>query len=79
MGRTAADVQQVVSFAPRDNDRACLRLHAGSQAQPPTVSPQFVEFYKYFRDIGIYDGEAGMRPATLRWKQQLQLPLVPKH
>ena len=77
MTKTSADVQQIVSFAPRDSDRGWQRLVAASQQDPPAVSAQFVEFYKYFRDIGLYDGEGGVRPATLTWKTELQLPHAP--
>jgi hypothetical protein len=70
-------VRQIISFAPRDSDRGWERLVAASQQDPPAVSAQFVEFYKYFRDIGIYDGEGGVRPATLTWKTELQRPLAP--
>jgi hypothetical protein len=77
MTKTSADVRQIISFAPRDSDRGWERLVAASQQDPPAVSVQFVEFYKYFRDIGIYDGEGGVRPATLTWKTELQRPHAP--
>ncbi len=67
-----------VNFEPRDADEGWQRLLAGSQQQPPTVSPQFVEFYKYFRNIGLYDGEGNQRAATRTWKSQQALPYAPK-
>lgn len=78
MEKTSAPVDTIISFAPRDSDRGWQRLLDGSQQEPPTVSPQFVEFYKYFRDIGIYDGEGHRRPSTDTWQQRLALPYVPK-
>jgi hypothetical protein len=78
MTKTSAPVDSIISFAPRDSDRGWQRLLEGSQQDPPTVSPQFVEFYKYFRDIGLYDGEGGTRPATDTWKRWLALPHVPE-
>jgi hypothetical protein len=71
-------VEDVISFAPRDSDLGWQRLLAGSLQNPPTVSANFVEFYKYFRNIGIYDGNGNPRAATDRWKQELALPYTPK-
>ena len=78
MEKTSAKVETIISFAPRDSDRGWERLLQGSQQDPPVVSPQFVEFYKYFRDIGIYDGEGNRRPSTDTWQQRLALPYTPK-
>jgi hypothetical protein len=76
--KSASDFKLVISFAPRDSDLGWQRLLAGSQQTPPTVSPQFVEFYKYFRDIGIYDGDGLPRQVTTTWRERLALPYVPK-
>jgi len=71
-------VEFVVNFRVRDGDQGWERQRQMSLEDPPRISPLFVEFYKYFRDIGIYDGEGGDRPATLRWRSTFQLPLQPK-
>ena len=77
--KSRADFKFVINFAPRDSDLGWQRLLAASQQDPPTVSPQFVEFYKYFRDIGIYDGDGNPRPVTTTWRERLALPHVPKY
>jgi len=78
MEKTHVNVEDVISFAPRDSDLGWQRLLAGSLLNPPTVSPEFVEFYKYFRNIGIHDGEGNDRSATRTWKSELALPYSPK-
>jgi hypothetical protein len=78
MEKTRSRVEDVISFAPRDSDLGWQRLLEDSEQNPPTVSPEFVEFYKYFRNIGIYDGEGNPRAATATWKGELALPNVPK-
>lgn len=71
-------VDFLVNFRVRDGDHGWERQRQLSLEDPPTISPLFVEFYKYFRDIGIYDGEGADRPATRRWRSTFQLPLLPK-
>jgi hypothetical protein len=76
--RSPVPVEFFVNFQPRDADLGWSRLRDGSLANPPTVSPQFVEFYKYFRDIGLYDGAGDPRPALQTWREHLARPLTPR-
>lgn len=66
-------VEFVISFKVRDSDLAWQRQNDSG------VNPAFVEFYKYFRDIGIYDGNGLERPSTLTWRNELALPRMPKN
>jgi hypothetical protein len=76
--RSPVPVEFLVSFQPRDADLGWARLLAASQQTPPTVSPQFVGFYKYFRDIGLYDGDGYPRPALDTWREHLARPYSPR-
>ncbi len=67
-------VEFVISFRIRDGDIGWERQRQLSLTDPPGISPLFVEFYKYFRDIGIYDGPGNPRRSTTRWLSTLQLP-----
>jgi hypothetical protein len=71
-------IEFVVSFQVRDNDYAWERLRQKSLLTPPEVSPMFVEFYKYFRDIGLYDGDGVPRPSSSFWLETLAKPYVPR-
>jgi hypothetical protein len=64
-------VEFVVNFLVRDMDLQWERLVATAE------NPRAVEFYKYFRDLGLYDGGGAPRPSLLTWTKYLQLPLVP--
>lgn len=68
----------LTNFRTLDGDRQWQRLLDWSLQQPPLVSPQFVEFYKYFRDIGLFDGDGNQRPATEVWRQHLNQPYMPQ-
>ena len=68
-------VEFMVNFRVRDGDPGWERQRQLSLAVPPLISPLFVEFYKYFRDIGTYDGDGVDRLATARWRSTFQLPL----
>jgi Dockerin type I domain len=76
--KTTAPFEFIVSYSPRDSDLGWERLLQGSLENPPTVSPRFVEFYKYFKSIGVYDGAGNERAATRTWKDELALPYGPK-
>ncbi len=76
LDRQPNPVEFVVSFQIRDGDIGWQRQWEGSQQNPPTVNPTFVEFYKYFRDIGIYDGDGTLRPSGDTWLRELALPRV---
>lgn len=65
-------VEFLISWQVRDSGYAWERRRAAG------FNPIFLEFYKYFRDIGIYDKDGGERPATRRWRDELALPRVPK-
>lgn len=76
--RSPVPVEFFVNFQPRDADLGWERLRQGSLQTPPTVSPQFVEFYKYFRDIGLYDGDGNERPTLATWREHLTRRFVPR-
>lgn len=40
-------------------------------------NPRFVQFYPYFRDLGVYAGDGVARPSLSTWTRYFQLPLVP--
>ena len=71
-------VEFFINFRVRDGDMGWERQRQLSLMDPPQISPLFVEFYKYFRDIGVYDGDGLDRPGTERWRSTFQLPLQPK-
>src|SRR5262249_36201355 len=75
---SSAPVEFIINFRLRDGDYEWQRELARSQLDPPQVSPLFVEFYKYFRDIGIYDGDGLDRLVTKTWTDRLALPYAPK-
>jgi hypothetical protein len=76
--KTPAPFEFLVSYAPRDSDLGWQRLLEGSLQNPPTVSARFVEFYKYFRSIGLYDGAGNERAATRTWTTEVARPFAPK-
>lgn len=66
-------VELVTAFQVRDSDLLIQRLAA---TEP---DPRFLEFYKYFRSIGLYGPYGGERPATTTWRKEFALPLAPKN
>ena len=76
--RAPVPIEFFVNFRTLDGDQQWQRLLAWSQQQPPLVSAQFVEFYKYFRDIGIFDGAGLPRAATAVWREELARPYQPR-
>lgn len=64
-------VEFVVNYAVRDIDLHWQRLVEEAE------NPRFVEFYKYFRDLGLYDGAGQPRPSLDTWTRYYHLPLVP--
>ncbi|TAK77415.1 MAG: hypothetical protein EPO12_14790 [Aquabacterium sp.] len=64
-------VDFVVNFQVRDSDMQWKRMN---DATPGAL---FVEFYQYFRDIGLYDGDGNTRPSLDTWKSYFNLPIVP--
>jgi hypothetical protein len=77
--RAPVPVDFYVNFRTRDGDRQWQHMVEWSQQVPPLVSERFVEFYKYFRDIGILDGEGQPRAATPVWRDELARPYEPRH
>lgn len=66
----------VTNWQVRDNDFSWQRRK--DQADLGNLDPLFVEFEKYFRDIGLIDGDGGEdRPALARWRELLSRPVVP--
>lgn len=71
-------VRFLVNFRTRDGDLQWQRMLEWSQEDPPRISAQFVEFYKYFRDIGIFDGNGHARPVTQIWREHLARAYEPR-
>lgn len=65
-------VEFVISWQVRDSDKMWERRRDAG------FDPIFLEFYKYFRDIGLYDADGNERPAARRWREELALPRIPK-
>ena len=76
LARHPNPVEFVINFKVRDGDHGWQRQYEGSIADPPTVNPTFVEFYKYFRDIGIFDGDGVLRAGGYLWEAIVGLPHV---
>jgi hypothetical protein len=76
--RAPLPVRFLVNFRTRDGDLQWLRMREWSQQEPPLISAQFVEFYKYFRDIGLFDGDGNVRPALAVWREHFARPYQPK-
>jgi hypothetical protein len=76
--RAPLPVRFLVNFRTRDGDLQWQRMLAWSQQDPPLISAQFVEFYKYFRDIGLFDGDGHVRPALTVWREHFARPYQPK-
>lgn len=65
-------VEFVINYEIRDTDLAWNRLKATASDE------RFIEFYKYFRDMGLYDGDGRERPALGVWQKELALPYAPR-
>jgi hypothetical protein len=63
-------VEFVVNYIVRDIDMQWNRLLIEAE------NPRFVQFYQYFRDLGLYDGDGLARPSLATWTRYFQLPLV---
>jgi hypothetical protein len=70
MEKSASPAEFLINFHLRDNDYSWERLR--DNAPPGSL---FIEFYKYFRDIGIFDGDGKPRPSARTWETILDLPL----
>lgn len=66
----------VVSYTPFDMTPFMDRLRAGAAQKPPTVSPDLVEFFKYFEFMGLFQLNAPPRPAGNLVSNFVTLPLV---
>lgn len=71
LSKLSNPVSFVVNFQVRDSDLQWQRMN---QANP---GDRFVEFYQYFRDIGLYDGDGNARASLGTWQGYFGLPLVP--
>lgn len=65
-------VEFIINYEIRDTDYAWQRLAVGAP------DPRFVEFYKYFRDMGLYDGDGNERSSLQKWRGEFARPLVPR-
>ncbi|WP_457426923.1 hypothetical protein, partial [Roseateles sp. P5_E7] len=61
----------VVNYTVRDIQQHWQRLLEEAE------NPRFVEFYKYFRNLGLYDENGLARPALSTWSRYYELPLLP--
>lgn len=65
----------IVNYAVRDLDTAWNELLVLSETDPTfMLNPTFVQFSKYFRDIGMFDVNGNPRAATATWMSELGLP-----
>ena len=77
LARHSNPVEFVINFKIRDSDLAWQRQVDALTAGTPVGSANFVEFLKFFRDIGIYDGNGSLRSGGLLWQDQLALTYQP--
>lgn len=77
LSRHRNPVEFIVNFKIRDSDLGWQRLVDGIDDQTGQGTADFIEFLKFFRDIGLYDGEGNLRPAGVRWREELALPGIP--
>lgn len=70
MEKSTSPAEFLINFHLRDNDYSWERLRDNA---PPGAL--FIEFYKYFRDIGIFDGDGKPRPSARTWRITRALPL----
>lgn len=68
LNKRSYPLEFVVNFLVRDSDMQWQRM---KDADPTS---RFVEFYKYFRNIGLYDGTGNARPALTTWQSYSSLP-----
>jgi alpha-glucosidase len=68
-------VEFVTYFAPRDLVPHIDKLVARSHESPPYISPQLVEFYRYFEFIGLLDEHGVARPALADFDTVSALPV----
>ena len=79
LDRAPAPPDFIINFEVRDGDLAWLEEQYSANNDPTFfLNPQFVEFSKYFRDLGIYDVYGNERPATETWRAEYALPYVPR-
>ncbi|MDQ8180645.1 hypothetical protein [Pelagicoccus sp. SDUM812005] len=77
MEKSSHPVEFIINYEIRDTDYTWLRQK--ELADRGEFNPVFLQFFQYFRDIGLYDGEGSSnRPAYATWKNALQSPLLPK-
>ncbi len=65
-------VEFVISFKVRDSDQVWQRQKDAG------INPTFLEFYKYFRNIGLYTSDGLPRPAAATWNSEFALPRLKK-
>ena len=63
-------VEFVVNYLVRDSDMQWRRMLAAQGA-----NDTFTQFYQFFRNIGVYDGNGLPRPALDTWSRYFQLPM----
>ena len=73
LDKSSHPVEFVQGWSVRDMDLGHQRL-----VDENGEDDLFTEFYKYFRDIGLYDGDGNPRAATQTWLDELALPHVPR-
>ncbi len=77
LARHSNPVEFVINFKLRDSDLGWQRQVDALPANAPIGSANFVEFLKFFRDIGIYDGNGRLRSGGQLWQEKLALPYLP--
>ncbi|MFK8031724.1 MAG: glycoside hydrolase family 97 N-terminal domain-containing protein [Gammaproteobacteria bacterium] len=77
LARRSNPVEYIINFKVRDSDLGWQRQVDALDPDSPPGTADFVEFLKFFRDIGIYDGDGALRSGGVVWKEQLELPYLP--
>lgn len=78
LARRSNPVEFLINFKIRDSDLGWQRQVDALDPDAPEGTSNFVEFLKFFRDIGIYDGLGQLRSGGQVWLDQLALPLLPE-
>lgn len=77
MEKAPNPVEFIINYQIRDTDYTWLRQK--KLADEGAFNPVFLQFFQYFRDMGIYDGDGNQsRPVYFTWTDAVQQPLVPK-
>jgi alpha-glucosidase len=66
----------VTNFSVRDQTQYMDKLRARAQETPPFISPELVNFFKYFEFIGIFNSDGTAKTAADLFASTLAIPLA---